>query len=83
MIDGPPVLAVEILSPNDTQKEVHAKIADYLASGVAVVWVVDPIFQTVTVYRPQQKTAFFTDADELTAEPELPGFRARVSQFFE
>ena len=54
MIDGPPVLAVEILSPNDTQKEVHAKIADYLASGVAVVWVVDPIFQTVTVYRQQQ-----------------------------
>ena len=83
MIDGPPVLAVEILSPNDTQKEVHAKIAVYLASGVAVVWGVDPLFQTVTVYRPQQKTAFFTDADELAADPELPGFRARVSQFFE
>ncbi len=83
MIDGPPVLAVEILSPNDTQKEVHAKIADYLASGVAIVWVVEPVFQTVTVYRPRQKTEFFTDDDELAAEPELPGFRARVNQFFE
>ena len=83
MIDGPPVLAVEILSPNDTQKEVHAKIADYLSSGVAIVWVVEPVFQTVTVYRPHQKTEFFTDDDELTVESDLPGFRVRVSQFFE
>src|SRR5438477_7121804 len=42
LIEGVPVLAVEILSPNDTQAEINEKIDDYLAAGVAVVWVSDP-----------------------------------------
>jgi Uma2 family endonuclease len=37
LIDGVPILAVEILSPSDTLEETHEKIVDYLAVGVAVV----------------------------------------------
>ena len=38
----PPFLCVEILSPDDAAVELWAKIREYLAFGVAYVWVVDP-----------------------------------------
>ena len=38
----PPFLCVEILSPEDRMKRVQERIDDYLAMGVAYVWVFDP-----------------------------------------
>jgi Uma2 family endonuclease len=40
--EGPPILAVEILSPSDKQEEIDEKISLYLETGVAIVWVVNP-----------------------------------------
>jgi Uma2 family endonuclease len=82
LIDGPPVLAVEILSPTDTQEEIHEKIDEYLAAGVALVWVIDPADRTVRVYRPDARPQLFNDEQELTGEPHLPGFRAPVARLF-
>src|SRR5262245_2027725 len=49
--DGAPDLAVEILSPSNRPGEMHAKVADYLAAGARLVWVIDPATETATVYR--------------------------------
>jgi Uma2 family endonuclease len=38
----PPILCVEVLSPDDAAIEVRAKIDEYLAFGVEHVWIVDP-----------------------------------------
>ncbi|HEY2784450.1 MAG TPA: Uma2 family endonuclease, partial [Fimbriiglobus sp.] len=35
-----PVLAIEVRSPNDKEKEIHQKVQEYLTAGVRVVWVV-------------------------------------------
>src|SRR5207248_6325358 len=51
LIDGVPVLAAEILSPNDTQEDINAKIDEYLDAGVALVWIIDPHDRTVLIYR--------------------------------
>lgn len=82
MIDGPPILAVEILSPSDKQEEIVAKVDEYLASGVKLVWLVDPHFKTVVVYQPEQQPEMFAGDDSLSADPHLPGFEVRVSQIF-
>jgi Uma2 family endonuclease len=82
-VDGPPVLAVEVLSPSDTIDEIDDKVDEYLDAGVAIVWVVDPRHSTVTVYRPDAKPQLFNADQELTAEPHLPGFRVDVGDFFE
>jgi Uma2 family endonuclease len=78
-----PDLAVEVLSPNDVHLEVTAKLEDYFAVGVPLVWLVDPEFRVVTVYRGgwaiQQR---LTEHDELTGEPVLPGFTCRVAECF-
>ncbi len=80
--EGAPVLAVEILSPSDKQEEIDEKVELYLETGVAIVWVVNPRFKTVVVFRPQAAPEMFNTSQELTAEPHLPGFRVPVAQLF-
>ncbi|HZT82057.1 MAG TPA: Uma2 family endonuclease [Gemmataceae bacterium] len=82
MIEGVPLLAVEILSPNDTQEEIDEKVDEYLAAGVALVWLVNPHFRTVTVHRPGAEPELFNVTQELPAEPHLPGFRVPVARIF-
>ena len=41
-IIAPPEIAVEVLSPDDRLSDVQDKIDDYLAFGVACVWVINP-----------------------------------------
>ena len=38
----PPFICIEILSPEDRMSRVEVRINDYLAMGVACVWVLDP-----------------------------------------
>ncbi len=82
-MEGPPALAVEIVSPLDRVEEVHEKVQILLDSSIPLVWVVDPLFRTILVLRPKQQPELFTDAQEITAEPHLPGFRAEVRRFFD
>ncbi len=80
--DRLPTLAVEVLSPHDKWGRVTRRIADFLRRGVAVIWLVDPEGRSVTVYRANQLPQVFEGEDELNGEPELPGFRCRVGEFF-
>ncbi len=82
LIDGVPVLVVEILSPNDTQEQVDEKIDGYLQAGVALVWVIDPHDRTVTIYRPSQEPELVNVRQELLGDPHLPGFHVPVAQLF-
>ena len=82
-IDGPPLIAVEVLSPNDKHKEIVEAIEEYLDCGVKVVWIVDPYTETVVVHRPGQEPKQYTRSEELVGDPDLPGFRCRVADIFE
>ena len=83
MIDGPPDLAVEILSPSDKQDEIIAKVREYLDVGVPLVWIVEPVFQTVTVYRPNERPQLFSGTDVLTGGIHMPGLEITVNEIFE
>jgi Uma2 family endonuclease len=78
MYDGAPVLAVEILSPSDRHDDTVDTVASYLEVGT-VVWMIDPDFQTLTVYQPTEKPRAYNLDDELCAEPYLPGLRVRIA----
>ncbi|HEY2784604.1 MAG TPA: Uma2 family endonuclease [Fimbriiglobus sp.] len=82
LYDGIPTVAVEILSPNNTDAEVVEKVQDYLACGVPHVWVIQPTLRTITVYRPDHPAAIFSQSQIVTAEPHLPGFSAPADAFF-
>lgn len=83
VIEGVPTLAVEILSPSDTQEDIDEKIEVLLDAGVPLVWIVNPRWRTVTVHRPGAEPETFNARQELTAEPHLPGFRVAVAALFE
>ena len=81
-LEGTPILAVEILSPSNLHGELVEKIRAYLKAGVALVWVVDPDFRTVVVYRTDAAPQMFNVQQELSGEPHLPGFRVAVARIF-
>jgi Uma2 family endonuclease len=83
LIDGVPVLAIEILSPSDTQKETHERLNEYLRAGVALVWIVDPADRTVRVYSPTARPQLYNEDQEIGADPHLPGFCVAVRRLFE
>jgi len=43
IISVPPVLCIEILSPEDTMARIMERVKDYFAMGVPICWIVDPI----------------------------------------
>lgn len=79
---GPPDLAVEVISPNDTYEEVDEKVARWLAAGTAMVWVLNPRRRTITVHRSNGDITVLTESDELTGEDVVPGFCIRGAEIF-
>lgn len=75
-----PELIVEVRSPNDTLAAMQRKVEDYLAAGVKVVWVADPIQRQVTEHRPGQLASVFGESDTLTVPDIIPGFRLSIRE---
>src|SRR5690606_13059569 len=76
--EGPPDLAVEVVSPNDTHAEVAAKVEQWLAAGTVSVWVVDPLNRTLDLHRGGSAIVRLHQDDELRDEPTLPGFALKL-----
>jgi Uma2 family endonuclease len=80
--EGPPDLAVEILSPSDRASHVLAKVQDWLAAGCGWVWVVDPETATIALYRSRSEFQLLTAAESLDGGDLLPGFSVPVASLF-
>ena len=49
-IEGPPTLAVEVLSPSSTPIDRERKLARYAQHGVPYYWVVDPAARSIETH---------------------------------
>lgn len=81
--EGAPDLAIEILSPSNRPYQVRAKVADYLAAGCRLVWVVNPERRSVTIYRELLAPRELPVDEELDGEDLLPGLRIAMGSIFE
>jgi Uma2 family endonuclease len=79
---GAPDLAVEVLSPGDTRREVEEKVEDWLEAGARAVWVINPKRRSVTVYRSLTDATRLSEGDELDGGEVVPGFRCKVAEIF-
>ncbi len=52
LFDEPPLVCVEILSPEDRISRMQERIDDYLAFGVSYCWVIDPKTRRAWVHTP-------------------------------
>lgn len=83
VIHGVPTLIVEILSPNTTMRAINERVRMYHRVGVPLVWVIDPDQSIVMIRQRGARTVTVNDEQELTGDPELPGFRVLVARLFE
>jgi Uma2 family endonuclease len=81
--NGPPDLAVEVLSPDDRTEDIRAKVAEYLTQAVPTVVVVDPDSRKVTVLRPATPELALATDDVLDLSDVVSGFRCTVRELFE
>jgi len=73
VLTAPPLLVIEIQSPEDTLRRTTAKVKEYSAFGIRNVWVIDP----------ENRTAFTGSADGLKEVSsgwlEVPGTAIRIA----
>jgi Uma2 family endonuclease len=79
--DGAPDLAVEIVSPGDSAKDVQEKVETWLAHGTLAVLVIYPNSQSVVLWQGSGATRLHGD-DVVDLDPALPGFRCPVRDLF-
>ena len=79
----PPDLAIEVVSPSDVQSRIVEKALAYLEAGTRLVWVLEPVAKTVTIYRSETDIEILTHEDTLTGEEVVPGFSCPVAHLFE
>jgi Uma2 family endonuclease len=79
---GAPDLAIEVVSPNDTHREVAEKVNMWLAHGTATVWVAEPKSMTITIHRTGQDPVRLSRNDEIRDEPLLPCLVIPLSKVF-
>lgn len=77
-----PDLAVEILSPGNTKKEMARKLREYATAGVRLIWIVDPEKRTIAVYSGLDRSQFLGENDTLDGGDVLPGFKLAVRSMF-
>ena len=85
-LEGPPDLAVEVVSPGDRDREVQEKLSAYFAAGTPRVWVVRPDQRTVTVHRPGGDGHTYGIDDTLTSADAgfaVAGFDLALRELFE
>ena len=73
-----PDFVVELRSETDSMRSLRAKMREYVASGVRLGWLIDPLGRRVEVFRPGKKPGTLKDPSSLSGEPEVSGFTLQL-----
>ncbi len=82
-LQGAPDLAIEVVSPSNTDVEMQQRAGEYLSSGAQLVWIVDPARRTTDVYRPGGARIVLGVDGILDGAGVLPGLNLPVQRVFE
>jgi Uma2 family endonuclease len=83
ILGATPTLAVEVISPSNTEGEMERKRHDCFQAGTLLFWEVYPDERRVRVYTDE---VTFTDhgvTDTLDGAPAIPGFTISIRQWFD
>src|SRR5437867_3862315 len=77
-----PDFVAEVLSPSETLRELKEKMAEYMANGAQLGWLMDPYKSRVYIYRPGQAVQSLKNPATISGDPVLPGFVFNVAEIF-
>jgi Uma2 family endonuclease len=78
-----PDFVVELRSPSDRLSALEEKLAEYMANGAQLGWLLIPETRTAIVYRPGEEPLTLVDPVELTGDPLLPGFTLQLTEIWD
>lgn len=78
-----PDFVVEVRSETDRLEVLLAKMAEYMANGAQLGWLIDPLEGAVHVFRPGAAPQRLARPQLLAGDPELPGFRLALDKLWE
>jgi Uma2 family endonuclease len=81
--DLAPDLAIEVLSPGNTRKEMARKLREYFAAGTTLVWYIDARRRTAVAYTSPTDFITHDESGSLDASPVLPGFSISLNELFD
>ncbi|MGA2131317.1 MAG: Uma2 family endonuclease [Bryobacteraceae bacterium] len=79
LVAGAPKIAVEVISPTGTARDVKRKVKTYLENGARSVWI---FYDDVSVAVHTAGGVRELKGEEPLEDPLLPGFSAPVSSFY-
>ena len=79
---GAPDLAVEVLSPSNSRREVDERLSDFFSSGAQLAWVIDPERELVEVCHSPTQRRLLGSGAMLDGEQLLPGFQYPIADLF-
>jgi Uma2 family endonuclease len=78
-----PDFIIELRSQTDRLPRLKEKMAEYIANGARLAWLLDPIERKVHVYRPDADVEELDNPDAVHADPILPGFTLHLANIWE
>ena len=81
--DAPPDIAVEIISPGQTVRELRDRCRWYVDHGVAIALFVNTRDRSVTRFRSGGYEVTLVGTDRIDLAPMLPGFQLAVQELFD
>jgi len=69
-----PQFVIEVRSPDDRIARLRDKMQRYIAAGVLLAWLIDPIECTVTIYRPNREPEVLVKPSAVSGEGPVAGF---------
>jgi Uma2 family endonuclease len=79
---GAPDLAVEILSPSSTPKDINERLRDFFDSGTRLAWVIHPDREFVEICHSLTDRKILGPGGHLDGLQVLPGFQYAVADLF-
>lgn len=79
---GAPDLAIELVTPSETEEYLAVKIRDFLEAGTQAFIEFHAYDRAFVVHRPDPEPAILTEADTLEAPDIIPGWSLPVADIF-
>lgn len=80
-----PDFVIELRSSSDGLSMLRDKMQEYMDNGARLGWLIDPMSdpKRVHIYRPQAEPSVLDEPNEISGEPELPGFTLNLRRIWD
>jgi Uma2 family endonuclease len=77
-----PDFVIELRSRSDPLTPLQEKMAEYIANGAQLGWLIDPGERRLYIYRPEVTPECLEQPEQVSGEPLLPGFELDLREIW-